>query len=297
MLGSDMLDVAIGMVFVYLLLSLISSAINELIELRLKNRAADLEKGLRELLNDPTGANWVKKVYDHGMVNGLFKGSYDPAKKNKSNLPSYIPSRNFALAMLGILAPDGSQTAPIDSLRAAVDKIDVAPVKTALTALLRDAGQDIAAFRQGIERWFDSSMDRVSGWYKRRSQVILVVLGLLLAAALNVNSLVVANDLWIHKAQRDALVGAAQGYLQSHASDDGTGAGLKGRIDDFESYGLPIGWDAAWSKHPFCWWLTSLLGWLVTACAVSLGAPFWFDLLNKFVVVRSTLKPRETSKE
>jgi hypothetical protein len=41
--------------------------------------------------------------------------------------------------------------------------------------------------------------------------------------------------------------------------------------------------------------LFRLLGWLFTALALSLGAPFWFDLLNKFMVVRSTIKPREKS--
>jgi hypothetical protein len=40
---------------------------------------------------------------------------------------------------------------------------------------------------------------------------------------------------------------------------------------------------------------SSLIGWIVTALAVSLGAPFWFDLLNKFMVIRSTVKPYEKS--
>jgi hypothetical protein len=42
---------------------------------------------------------------------------------------------------------------------------------------------------------------------------------------------------------------------------------------------------------------THWLGWLLTALAVSLGAPFWFDMLNKIIVVRSTVKPHEKSRE
>ena len=42
---------------------------------------------------------------------------------------------------------------------------------------------------------------------------------------------------------------------------------------------------------------THWLGWLLTAFAVSFGAPFWFDLLNRFMVVRSTVKPKEKSPE
>jgi hypothetical protein len=41
--------------------------------------------------------------------------------------------------------------------------------------------------------------------------------------------------------------------------------------------------------------LFSLPGWIMTALAVMLGAPFWFDLLNKFMIIRSTVKPREKS--
>ena len=105
MFGSEMLDIAIGMIFTYLLLSLICSAINELIERRLKNRATDLEQGIRELLDDKDGTGLVTQLYKHGMINDLFKGDYNAADKDKSNFPSYIPSRSVALAILGIVAP------------------------------------------------------------------------------------------------------------------------------------------------------------------------------------------------
>jgi len=301
--GSEMLDVAIGMIFTYLLLSLICSAINELIERNLKNRAADLEKGLRELLDDEQGSGLVKQVYEHGMINGLFKGDYSPTASDKSNLPSYIPSRNFALAILGILGPNSPAAGPSISFREAVGKIPSTKVKTALTVMLTVAGEDLDKFRESIENWFNSTMDRVSGWYKRRSQLIVFALGFAAAGVMNVNSVSIANDLWVHKAERDALVSAAQGYLGSHGAKDGQthlDSGLKSNIEGIESYGLPIGWNIRW---PNDWWswlrfgIWSLFGWFITACAVSLGAPFWFDMLNKFIVVRSTIKPHEKSPE
>jgi hypothetical protein len=52
--------------------------------------------------------------------------------------------------------------------------------------------------------------------------------------------------------------------------------------------------------HP-AWWANSLLatilGWLLTAFAATMGAPFWFDVLNKVMVIRSTVKPHEKSPE
>ena len=44
-------------------------------------------------------------------------------------------------------------------------------------------------------------------------------------------------------------------------------------------------------------WFAVVCGWLVTAFAVMLGAPFWFDVLNKFMIIRSTVKPHEKSAE
>ena len=117
MFNSGILDVAIGLVFIYLLLSFICSAINEMIEAKLKMRATDLERGIRELFHDPGGKGLTKRLYEHPLVFGSFKGKYDPKKIKKkkptdfgrypigSDLPSYIPARNFALALMDIVLP------------------------------------------------------------------------------------------------------------------------------------------------------------------------------------------------
>jgi len=79
---------------------------------------------------------------------------------------------------------------------------------------------------------------------------------------------------------------------------------LKKAQCQLEGLGLPIGWSN--ETDPRLNWNGGtlgeqiqwhLLGWLLTALAISLGAPFWFDLLNKFIVVRSTVKPKEKSAE
>src|SRR5205807_7483752 len=99
MFNSQILDVAIGMIFVYLLLSLICSAANEIIEIALKKRAKHLEEGLGELLHDP---NLVQRIYDHPLINGLFEGAYQAGSRK---LPSYIPATNFALALMDLVLP------------------------------------------------------------------------------------------------------------------------------------------------------------------------------------------------
>ena len=115
MFGSAILEVAIGLVLVYLLLSLVCSAIQESLEAWLKIRASHLEMGLRELLQDSEGTELVRDLYNHPMIFGLFRGEYDPAKVRgnfTSNLPTYIPPANFAVALIDTLVRGPVQRDP-----------------------------------------------------------------------------------------------------------------------------------------------------------------------------------------
>jgi hypothetical protein len=276
------------------------------------------------------------------------------------------------------------------------------PVKKALQTLA-DASQNPAKMRENVENWFDSSMDRVSGFYKRRSQLIVLLLGLALAILLNVDSVALVRVLSTDRAMRDSLVAAAAEYARNNptppansssantnasapngggadpkstttsnlnpasgnsnraaskngnsspptAAGNANGAGAKNQnstsgsannsnqsttntnssssgspttagspkptptpgcdtpecrvkenLSIIQSLGLPIGWnrsDPPDTRSIYAspgHWALRVLGWLITALALSLGAPFWFDLLNKFMVIRSTVKPKEKS--
>jgi hypothetical protein len=149
-------------------------------------------------------------------------------------------------------------------------------------------------------------MDRVSGWYRGRKQKIILGIGLAVAIAMNVSTMTVAKTLWTNKILRASLTAAADQYLETQRQD-ATNETAKQRLDrhvrELQSFGLPIGWTSEPNdprsirqSDPGIW-LERLLGWLLTGCAISIGAPFWFDLLNKVSVVRSTVKPHEKSGE
>src|SRR5438105_374172 len=112
MFGSTITEVAIGIIFVYLLLSLICSAVNEIIESLLKNRATDLERGISVLFNQENGGKMIEAFHKHPLISGLFRGAYKPKKENTirfwhfllpTNLPSYIPARNFSSAVIDLI--------------------------------------------------------------------------------------------------------------------------------------------------------------------------------------------------
>src|SRR5690348_10827407 len=103
--GLDILEIAIGLSLVYLLLSLICSAVSEGLETILKNRSRDLERGLREMLSDDDGSKLVNLLYNHPLIQGLFRDRYSNELVRKrllsagniyagKTLPSYIPPRH-----------------------------------------------------------------------------------------------------------------------------------------------------------------------------------------------------------
>jgi len=353
MLGSDTLEIAIGLIFVYLVLSLICSAMNELIEGLVKARAANLERGIRELLADPQGTGLVKAIYDHPLIGGLFKGAYDPGRVKRSvwarrKLPSYLPPRNFALALMDAVLPATPTTASgassslaaaasppspaagppvVATLRTAIGGLRNADVQRALLTLLDAAGGDIGRVRQNIEAWYNSAMDRVAGGYKRRTQFILLGLGMVVAGGMNADTITIARSLSVDQSLRNSLVAAASQYaaqpvghgqpapecaadkkdspeckrLPAACQRDGTSPECRVQLDveQLRTLGLPIGWSTALDDPRSIhvapgWWLVRAVGWFFTACAISLGAPFWFDLLNKISLVRSTVKPQES---
>jgi hypothetical protein len=422
MFGSVVLDVAIGMVFVFLLLSLIASVLQEMLSAFMQLRPANLLRGLRSLFSGDSlwGADLVDSIYGHGLIRGLFadpeqdlkprqpkisgsesavaaqallpvqpvqprqngdgiplwhvsyphrldivrfwlrgKIGIRPEKDvrtvtNQLLLPAYIPSRTFALSLIDILNRNKATGEEImnsitQSLAEHHWMYKDNKAGEALYALAVDAKGDIKKFQKHIEDWYNDSMDRASGWYKRYTQRILLFIGFGLAVVFNVSSVRVARTLWFDRDARVAMASAADEYVKQHPNpsvqDKALPANPQSSPDDKSSKAgelerklqesaeafnsatstalLPVGWKHSfgeykqmiWGNLPAAkwsgpWWhvfgadlgrgswigLNYFFGWLITACAVSLGAPFWFDMLNKIMVVRSTVKPQEKSK-
>ena len=279
MFGSTILDVAIGIIFIYLLVSLVISAINELIAAKLKSRATNLSQGIQALLQDPSQAGWVAKLYQHPLIQSL---------SPPNSKPSYIPSRTFALALLDLVAPantDGNRT--LADLKAGMANLP-APLQKTLTNLLDEAQHDVERLKTQIEIWFNNGMDRASGWYKRKTQWIQFFIGLSLVIALNIDSVHIGRSLFaVNSPMRASLVESAKSFV---AQPGGPNKSMKDAIDAISSASLPIGWSEVPKPDQ---WPTVIVGWLITAFAVSMGAPFWFDLLNKFVNIRASGKAPE----
>jgi hypothetical protein len=343
------IEVAIGMIFAWLVMSLAGMYIQELIVSKLTWRSTMLQESINNLLSDPALS---RQFYDHPLIKALHSG------QNGSNLPSYIPSTQFSMALLDIIrntpkeaaliqrtlydlqgdvehltgnkkllaqhqldkalaltrkaiATDGgpemtramldevkkqirklstdfpvlqqiienkflafaSQKKQIDILLTnmeamgngsqaqtsasefrtglAVLSVTTPNLKQAIDALINeieeisaDAEDSLHKMRVNIETWFNNSMDRLSGWYKRRAQTLAFLIGLTLALLMNVDSLQLATQLWRDPTIRSALTAQAEALVNQNPDtfptpDAGQLLALQIQISQLN---VPVGW-------------------------------------------------------
>jgi hypothetical protein len=373
--GSGIIDLAIGLAFVFGVIAALSSVITELIARFLGLRAAYLLSGLRELLDGggvdldlslaerefhslravvqgapsaavaaaaaaaaagapamraPSAASALLGgpiLRNQGMTGQISsrklatQGGQPPKMaggkgwagwRERRTLPSYIPARSFAEAVMDLLVPDAAGHTTMNAIQESIGKLpaSMSTLKLSLQSLAKNAGTDVAAFRTSLEHWYDDHMDRVSGWYKRYVAKITLVVGAVLVLLLNINALTIGRTLYTDSAVNTAVSSVAAKTTNCAAST-GTPACLKnlqGQLSAVAQAGLPVGWgpvrDCAepnsrcnwldqrgiFSRHGASAWqaVLVLIGFLITIIALVPGARFWFGLLAKLGSLRTT---------
>ena len=283
MFDHTIIDVALGLVLFYIVLSLVVSAVQEWLASLFGLRAKNLRAGIENLIDGPgAGAEFARMVYDHPLVKNLAR-----AKK----LPSYIAPETLSSVLLDVVARKGldkpySACTP-GEVRDLVQKIDPAsPLKRILEVFVDNAPSVQEGLKKRVAEWFDEGMTRVSGWYKRRVKLWLVIIAAFVTLMTNASTVHVARELWNNDALRAEI---AQQALE--VADEGTDTIENDSLEQLKSF--PIGWRTE-SDGSIMWpdgwlsWIATLIGWLITVAAVSLGAPFWFDLLGKVANLRGS---------
>ena len=308
------LYVALTLILVYLYLSVIASIVQELIAQLLSLRAQSLRRGVKTILDDPNFTGAAKMLYDHSLIRGLNLHSM-----HKGKGPSYIPPTLFADALMDLVCPAQSGAAAPMNFTAMRNAIaDIKPdspllrVKPALLALADHSQQDLGKLRDAVAHWFDSSMDRLSGAYKRLSQLIILVLGVILAVAFNADTFAIARGVqagpfaaeWPELSKQISALVANPLRNPNGQIDEATLNNTLSALTaaaPLGSSGLPLGWPtnsnasannngAATSGSAFDV-LSKTAGFIITALMISLGAPFWFGILSSVMNLRVTGPP------
>jgi hypothetical protein len=367
--GLPALDLAIGLAFIFFLLSTLAATIQEFIAAILGLRARTLEQGLRSLLEDPKrGWVYVDKFYDHALIRSLYRtpppeavreAKATVAAKVKEKLdaeagtpaqspqpasdertpkektvpatearqevaaelgknattqsrgwfkrslaffkrtkgPSYISPRSFALVVLDNFAPNEGEKTVFEEGVGVLDDLPEGLGKR-LKPLIADAQSDVESLRTNLEAWYDDTMARVSGWYKRKTQIILIVISIAVVPAINANTIAMGERMWKDETVRSAVVAQAQANASAKppAGSKTPTAGQKltdaaDNVDKVVKVGIPMGWRGAAVPHGTSAIAMAIGGWVLTILAISLGAPFWFDTLSRLSRLRSSGKP------
>lgn len=303
--NSTVLDLAIGLVFVYLLLAIMCTAANEWIAGLLKTRSKMLRQALVQLLDgqkkDEKGNedDIVREFYQHPLITGMMQQSQHPA---------YLSAQTFATTVIDVVASGKKVIETFEDLKSSVDSLPEGDVKSTLTALLRRSRGDLDVAQKAIETWFDDAMERVSGWYKRRTQIWTFIVAAVLVILSNADTLHIARRLWTDPVLRSQVVAEAQNRAKKppptveypnrdEPTEPVVSEGDSVSPEERQVLSELLGWQGVSREDPASTWPARVLGWLLTILAVSLGAPFWFDMLNKLINLRSAGKsPIEAEK-
>jgi hypothetical protein len=270
------LDVAVGLIFVYLLVSLFVTALNEYVSSFLNKRSEYLLSRVQSLLGgdgtEKKTGEWSPEmcsVWNHPLINALKSHgtAEDHCTKRGAllkNAPSYIPGKTFAVALSESLKPSESAHLSFTQLKTAVSGIqNNDALKNALLPMIDNAEGKVEMFQQNVAVWFDGAMDRTSGAYKRWIHRLTFWAGFAVAVAFNVNSLQLIDNLWRDPVARAGLVAQAsvtaqnpnglQGAAASAAAPSPSAAGADAApecacegeekpVDISQALPMPIGW-------------------------------------------------------
>ncbi len=319
MFGSQILEIVIGLVFVYLLLSLLATTVSELVLQYFVSRGEHLQMVIKTMLNDENSQALGEKFFGHATIR-KFYNTPDGVK------PSYLSSRSFSRSLVEVLTDEADSGIAFGKLEETVSALPVGETRIALQSLLKNANQNVHQFHTDVENWYNETMDRATGWYKRKVQFALVIIGLCISILVNADTFEIASTLANDPEARKHIVEMAVAYVEN-AEEQGNNESttpasgdslentrqkieaLNAKIDKLvneqiasTSTVLGMGWSAencmpgglSWLQK--AWWvLLKILGWGITALAISLGSTFWFDILKKLINIRNAGKRPESN--
>lgn len=342
MLNLGILDLVIGICFIYFILSVICTSIVEVIAQVRNLRAASLNKWIKDTFNTPQGGTLGDQIIGHGLVDGLTM---------KGRVASFIPAAVFSSALFDIIYQSYVETKEDSAVDLTFDsqklRDAILSEKTTIPADLRrymlqaidecqDAKKSVELLKTRIEHWYEDAMERLTGTYRKKTRVVTVAVAVVLTVAINADTIAITKFLKDNPQQSELLANTAAMvakdstlYKQTlvkldsiktkmDTSSNHAAASVKETIDmvvaakqqgdslyrSLNSVGIPLGWSQPsivdGLNRYTCFWgklgfilsviLNSLIGWMFTAAAITLGAPFWFDMINKVVNIRSAGK-------
>lgn len=205
--------------------------------------------------------------------------------------PSYLPSSVFSRTIVDLLTPGSAEPTLVD-IDAGVRALEKSPkLQQSLSSILKGASGEFDSFMGALQAWYDRQMDRVTGSYKRWAKRWVILIAIVVVCATNLDSIAIARALYASGAVRIAVVQQASESFCSTPADPTECA--QQATDLLEKTGIPLGWSAPNPEDGIWGWPLKVLGLLISVGAATLGAPFWYRLLDRIGTLRNTGRPPE----
>lgn len=267
------LEVAIGLVMTWLIVSMAASQIQEFVAELFGLRSRFLKNQIKGMFSGDDKT--VEDLYNHGLIHSLETTSFLGLKRK----PAKIPGDIFAKAAVDLFLniPETNERKPLhQAIRTLSPNVDPGAM---------EAVGKLDEYRRNVQEWFDAAMSKASDLYRRNIVLTAFLIGVALAYFFNVDTVYITRTLWIQPTLRQAIVAQA-GNL--NPNDD---AGINNTIAKINSLSLPVGWSEASRPQTQEEWYVKYLGWFLTGLATAQGSPFWFDILRKLVGWKSQTTP------
>ncbi len=310
MFGSEILEVVIGLVFIYLLLSLLATTLNEMVTNFLSLRGRNLRKTLKFMFDEADCKFDIRKFYEDPLIK---KFSARPWL-NRFGIKSptdFLANEHFSKILIKAVFKPGETITGIKDLEDRVDRMfpGKGDVNRILKRLVQDSGENLEQLQHNIESWYEDVMSTAAEWYKSKIRILLFVLGLLISVTFNADTFVIVKRLSTNPEIRTAIVAQAgqmnMQQIKTGPQPDSTKSFqvLYAKVDSLNKHiadisnPLGMGWS---SNGGFHWTFKNIWeqirnhiwGWLLTALAISFGAPFWFDMLRKVMNIKNVAQQR-----
>ncbi|MCR9247660.1 MAG: lipase family protein [bacterium] len=302
-MGLEVLDVAIGLVVVYLVLALVCTTVVEAIAQYRRERAKTLRDGVERLMGRHSRA-----LFDRPEIRAL-SGDKTSTKALRS-VPSYIPSETFSEACIAVVADydpkkDGIERTFLQRLTLLEDEANDSDREVGFARHMRElwqrADHDRAKLAPLVAQSFNDAMQRIGSNYRRWAQKLTFVFGLLIVIAVNADTARMTRVLYDSPAARAQAVAQAEALVASHSGENAANKteieSMKSAVAELRKLEPLLGWSkgtistltdtSGWER--FGAWLTMIFGMLVSALAVSMGAPFWFKTLQSMLRARAKI--------
>jgi hypothetical protein len=265
------LDVFIGLVTIYIVLALTASALTEIITRLVGLRSVGLKSGIRSILQDPNVkglTDETKRFWNSGIIKSATDG--DPS-------PSSLDALTFATATLATAGLDVSRNIGQAKTMIANAPID-SHLKDVLTGLADRSLSRGTTLHDELAQHFDATMEKIGRWYRHWTQGIAFVLAVVFTVYVNANTLDLLHQLTAHPESRIELAKIQSSQL----ADPGDRARAISNLKDLDTIITSDSLNGRtlrpeFAKEP----VRTIVGLLITILAVSLGAPFWFDVLSR----------------